>query len=94
MNMLINVFPEAKENLKTMTQRQFKLLQDEVQRKPLAESLQDSVNRGIILNILKKLNILIDQLNCSAFLDSNELGVLDLTFLEQQLSWAVKDFAF
>ena len=92
--MLINVFPEAKENLKTMTQRQFKLLQDEVQRKPLAESLQDSVNRGIILNILKKLNILVDQLNCSAFLDSDELGVLDLTFLEQQLSWAVKDFAF
>ena len=92
--MLINVFPEAKENLKTMTQRQFKLLQDEVQRKPLAESLQDSVNRGIILNILKKLNILIDQLNCSAFLDSDEQGVLDLTFLEKQLSWAVKDFAF
>ena len=77
-----------------MTQRQFKLLQDEVQRKPLAESLQDSVNRGIILNILKKLNILIDQLNCSAFLDSDELGVLDLTFLEKQLSWVVKDFAF
>lgn len=93
MNLLQQVFPQAKDDLKSMTQSLFKKFQDEVDRQPLVESLHDDVSRQLIMNILRKLNIFIDTLDISAFLANDEQGAFELGYVESMCSWSITEFA-
>jgi hypothetical protein len=76
-----------------MTQGLFKKLQDEIARQPLNEGLKDNVNRQVILNLIRKLNIFIDTLDISAYLSNDSQGIFELGFIENMCTWSMNELA-